>query len=131
MERRISDIDLMLNMNALNNAVAIMEMINSDQQEKPSLEDAVEQTLKIAERLRAWNKHDIFIMVYFDAKDGKKIKETHAKFLQEHGFEQNEKGNFYARMRQSHFGKLLSENNWLLNTFRIRTEVATLQERGE
>jgi len=127
MERKLSDIDLMLNMNALNNAVAIVQMAMQGDEGKPALDEIVEAALKVADRLRAYNKNDRYIMVYLDKKNGSKLSDKKMKFIQEH-FEQNEHGGYYARMRESYFGKLLAANNWIFNAFKIRTEEAKLQE---
>ena len=129
LERKLNEMDLMLNMNALNNAVAIMQMILQGE-EKPEKEEVISGVLEIAKQLREWSKNDgdIYTMVYIDQKkNGKKLPEFD-DFFTSHGFQQNERGGYYARMKQSKFGKLLSEHNWVINTFIIKTEIASLQD---
>ncbi|RLF32426.1 MAG: hypothetical protein DRN07_05080 [Thermoplasmata archaeon] len=129
LERRLNEMDLMLNMNALNNAVAVLQMVAEGGKKPMNMREAVELTIKIAKQLRAWTKqHDITIMVYVDKKkDGRKPGD-YDEFFTAHGFERNERGGYYARMRQCEFGTLVSENNWIMHAFIIKTEVATVQE---
>ena len=129
LERRLNEMDLMLNMNALNNAVAIMQMILQGE-EKPEKEEVIKGVLEIAKQLRKWSKNDgdFYIMVYIDQKRNGKKPSEFDEFFTSHGFQQNERGGYYARMRQSEFGKLLSEHNWIINSFIIKTEIAALQE---
>lgn len=121
--------DLMLNMNALNNAVSIMQMILQGEEEAEK-EEVIKGVLEIAKRLRKWSKNDgdFYIMVYIDQKRNGKKPAEFDDFFSLHGFQQNERGGYYARMRQSEFGKLLSEHNWIINSFVIKTEIATVQE---
>jgi len=55
LERRLNEMDLMINMNALNNAVAIMQMIMQGEEE-PKKEEVIKGVLEIAKQLRKWRK---------------------------------------------------------------------------
>jgi len=127
-ERKLSETDLMLNMNALNNGVAIMQMVMQGE-EKAEKEDVIKGVLEVAQQLRQWSRNDgdLYIMVYVDKrKDGKEPNE-YDEFFTAHGFQQNGRGGYYARMKQSDFGKLISEYNLIINSFIIKTEIATVQ----
>jgi len=127
-ERKLSETDLMLNMNALNNGVAIMQMVMQGE-EKAEKEEVIKGVLEVAQQLRQWSRNDgdLYIMVYVDKrKDGKEPNE-YDEFFTAHEFQQNGRGGYYARMRQSDFGKLISEYNLIINSFIIKTEIATVQ----